>query len=399
MGIFNRLFQYLREPIDTQRAEFMAGAPAFTPFSGNAYENDIFRSAVHAIATNAAKLKGKHIVYSKYNNKRESGDPALNRLLETRPNPYMSAYDMIYKLVTHLYIHNNAFAYLQKNNRGTLTAIYPLSANNVEFVSDEQEKLYMRFLFGDGQQVTLPMDEVLILRRHFNSNDLLGNDNMAINNVLDLAHTQDEGLRESVKNSAQLRGILKFNQVMSPEKLKEEKEAFKRDYLNMNNNGGVAVIDNKLDYTPLNADTHSLDTSQMEIVKRKIYDYLGVGETIINGTYSEDEWSAFYESTLEPIALQMSQELTEKLFTEREYSFGHRIIFESNRLQFASNESKTRMLKELVPMGLLTTNQALEILNLPPVEDGDKHIQSLNYIEKDVAKDYQLNGGNTDEGN
>ena len=35
------------------------------------------------------------------------------------------------------------------------------------------------------------------------------------------------------------------------------------------------------------------------------HDYLGISESIVNSSYSENEWAAFYESTIEPIALQM----------------------------------------------------------------------------------------------
>lgn len=48
------------------------------------------------------------------------------------------------------------------------------------------------------------------------------------------------------------------------------------------------------------------------------------------------------------------------------------------------------MIKELLPLGVLTINQALDLLNLPRVEDGDERIQSLNYIEKTLAKNYQM---------
>ena len=43
-----------------------------------------------------------------------------------------------------------------------------------------------------------------------------------------------------------------------------------------------------------------------------------------------------------------------------------------------------------MPMGLLTVNQALEILNLPSVPEGDRRIQSLNYVDADKAEEYQL---------
>ncbi|MDR1703178.1 MAG: hypothetical protein LBS19_00620 [Clostridiales bacterium] len=49
-------------------------------------------------------------------------------------------------------------------------------------------------------------------------------------------------------------------------------------------------------------------------------------------------------------------------------------------------------------MKLLTRNQALDILNLPRVSDGDEYIQSLNYIDASIADRYQLGReGNGDE--
>ncbi|HGH5535287.1 TPA: hypothetical protein ACJI40_001627 [Staphylococcus pseudintermedius] len=97
----------------------------------------------------------------------------------------------------------------------------------------------------------------------------------------------------------------------------------------------------------------------------------------------------------------MSSELTEKIFTEREQSFSNRIIFESSKLQYASNQSKSTIIKELLPLGLLTINEARDLMNLPHVEDGDERIQSLNYIEKTLAKNYQMADKEvkTDEGN
>ena len=383
----------------TERIEMLSsGTASFTPFNSNAYENDIYRSAVDAIARNAAKLRGKHIIYSKDSNQRTDGDHNLNRVLNTRPNPYMSAYDLIYKLVTHYYLHNNAFAYLEKDNRGNLIGIYPLSANQIEYVTDQTNEMYMKFLFNSGQSVTLHMSEVLVLRRHFNSNDLLGDSNTAIMAALELAHTQNEGLSESIKSSATIRGILKYNKILAPEELRKAKEEFTRDYLNMSNNGGIAALDTKTDYIPLQLSEMNIDNAQIEAVKRKVYDYLGISEVIINSTYTEDQWSAFYESVIEPLAIQLSLELTDKVFTQREQAFGNTIVFEASRLQFASNESKTNIIKELVPYGILTINQALEILNMPPVEDGHKRLQTLNVVNADLADEYQK-GDKVDEGN
>ena len=383
-----------------QRIEMLStGTPFFTPFNGDAYENDIFRSAVDSIARNVAKIKGSHIIYSKAKDTRIEGDANLNRLLGWRPNPHMSAYDFLYKITTHLYIHNNAYALLNKDENGNLISIYPILANHVEYMSDEYGNLHCKFLFANGEEHIFPTTHLMILRRHFNSNDLLGDDNKSVLPALELAYTQNVGMTKAIENSSHLKGILKFTQTLSDERLDERIKHFTEHYMSMSNNGGVAPLDATVDYIPLKADDVSINHTEIEAIKTKVYDYLGIGESIVNSTYTESEWSAFYESVIEPIALQLSQELTEKIFTDREFSFGNRIIFESNRLQFASNENKIKYLKELVPMGLITINQALEILNLPPIEEGNERLQSLNYINKEISAEYQLNKSKGDKQN
>ena len=377
----------------------MNGGPAIiTKISGNAYESDIYRSAVDSIARNVAKLKPVHVVTIERN--RKDGDNSLNRILQVRPNQYMTSYDMIYKIVTHYYLYNNAFAYLQKDENGKLTGIYPLSPVNMEYLTDLTGELYCRFFFAGDKQVTLPFRDVFTIRRFYNSNDLLGDKNTAILNTLDLAHTQNEGIANSIKSSATIKGLLKYNQILSPENLKKEKEEFIKDYLSISNNGGIAALDSKMDYVPLEIKGVAIDNEQMSAIKQKIYDYLGVSEKIVNSTYNEDEWSAFYESVVEALGVQISLELTDKIFTQREQAFGNSILMEANRLQFASNTTKVNMIKELFPLGLFTVNQALEILNLPSIEDGERRVQTLNVANTKIVDEYQMNKkGVKNEGN
>lgn len=390
MNIFARIFGRVKPPASgTSRAEIIGGGNSFSAWSGNAYGNDIYRGAVDAIARNAAKLKGSHVI--KYrDHERVEGDCRINRILQIEPNPYMSAFDMLYKLITHYYLYNNAFAFMQRDERGQLAAVFPLNPVHTEFLSDEGGALYCRFLFSGGKETVLPYADIIHLRRNFNGNDILGDPNDALSPALQLAHTQNEGIISAIKSGASIRGILKRSQLANAEMLKEIQENFVRDYLDITNNGGIAVLDNASDYVPLDNKPYAIDEKQMQAVKTKIYDYLGVSEAIVNSGYNEDQWAAFYESTIEPLALQLSLEFTRKLFNDRERAFGNSVTFESGRLQFSSNATKLNTIRELMPMGLLTVNQALEILNLPSVPDGDRRIQSLNYVDADKAEEYQL---------
>ena len=390
MAILDRLFRKQSKTAVATAAQ-MINEPTgvFTAYNGDAYSNDIYRGAVDAIARNIGKLKGGHVIRYADHDKIE-GDCKLNRLLQVRPNPYMSAYDLLYKMATHYYLYNNAFALLERDNRGELTGIYPVTCTSVQMLSDRLNNLYCLFYFKSGKQALLPYRDIIHLRRNFNSDDLLGDDNKALYPALELAHTQNEGIITGIKAGANIRGILKFTQLMGATQLQKAKEDFIADYLSVSNDGGVIAVDQQMEYTPIESKPVILTADQTQEVKKKIYDYLGISENIVNSNYTEDQFSAFYESTIEPFAVALSLEFTAKIFNDREQAFGNSIMFESGRLQFSSNSTKVNLIKELLPMGMLTVNQALEILNLPAIEDGDRRIQSLNYIDIEHAAEYQL---------
>jgi len=390
LNIFTRIFKKKDIQSLTRAGIVEAGAAQFTAWGGGAYDSDLYRGAVDAIARNAAKLKASHVIKS--GGIRQSADEKINRLLQVQPNPYMSAFDMLYRFVTHYYLYNNAFAYLDKDGRGDITAIYPIRAGSMDFMSDNSGAFYCRFRLSGGNTVILPYADIIHLRRHFNSNDLLGENNNAIIPALELAHTQNEGIIQGIKSGARIRGILKFEQILNPEKMKQEKDRFIDDYLSISNEGGVIATDMKTAYQPLELKPAIIDEKQTEAAKIKIYDYLGISSKIVNSSYNEDEWAAFYESVIEPLAVQMSLEFTRKIFNDREQAFGNSILFESGRLQFSSNSTKVKLIAELMPYGLLTVNQALEILNLPAVADGDKRLQTLNVVDASKANIYQLEG-------
>ena len=400
MALLDRFFKRKPQAVATSATpvELLSGNAAFTQWGGNAYENDIYRAAVDAIARNAAKLKGCHIIQT--GEVKKPATDKVNRLLQVQPNRYMNAYDMLYKVVTHYYLYNNGFLLIQRDG-AEIQGFYPLNPTQVDFLTDAAGNLYARFQFRNGSQFIADYRDVIHLRRNFNSNDLLGDDNAALYPALELADTQNQGIVNGIKAGANIRGIIHFTQIMAPEKLKEEKEAFIADYLSISNDGGVVATDQKMEYTPIESKPATIDAEQLKAVKSKIYDYLGVSESIVNSSYTENEWASFYESTIEPVALQLGLEFTRKLFTEREIAFGDTVILESSRLQFSSNATKVSLIKELMPYGLLTVNECREILNLgaiPDADGGNKRFQTLNVVDADKANTYQVgqDGGSGD---
>ena len=364
MSILSRLFAKQEKP-----QAYVTIENTFSSFSGTAYSNAAFRAAVDAIGRHTAKLQA------------HSGDRGLETLLNEAPNAYMSGYDLLYKTAAAYFTHNNAFMLLQREG-GRVSAVYPIAPQSVEFRPGADGALYLECLFPDGRQVTFAYSDIIHLRRHFLTNDLLGDSNAPLYPLLDTAETLNQGISASVKNGTSIRGVLKFTSLVNPAQVKQEKEQFVSDYFNPANTGGIAATDQRFDFVPTNVTPYTVPKEQIEAVNRQIYDYLGVGASIISGTYTEDEFSAFYESTVEPFALQLSQEFKLKS--------GAEITFTAERLEFSSADTKIKLLHEAAPLGLITVNEARQLLALPPVDDGDRRLQSLNYVSADKADAYQL---------
>lgn len=291
---------FARQPETVERVQVMSGSPAiFTQFTG--WQSDVYRAAVDAIARNASKLRISHVV--SYSGQRKQGDTQLNRILQVRPNPYMSAADWLYKTTTSYYVNNNAFSFLQKDVRGNTVGIWPMVPLQMEFVTDASNILYCRFIFAGSRTVIMPYTDVFHIRRHFHGNDLLGGSNVPIIPALDLANVQNEGMTQAIKAGANVRGILRYTQVLSPEKLKQEQEAFITDYLSIANQSGIVCLDSKAEYMPLNSSPIVIDERQLAAVETKIYKYLGISPEIVSSNYTEDQFSAFLESVLEPLGL------------------------------------------------------------------------------------------------
>lgn len=408
-GLFEALFgKRPSVPAQTTQLKMLnAYTPYFMSYSGEPYDNDIVRSAVHAIASNAAKLKPSHI--------RRSGgvitktDSQLEWLLQYRPNPYMNTYDFLYKTVTQLFLTNNAFVYVMPDPiTGKPQGFYPLNSIGVDLLeaAGDDDTVYAKFYFMNGKTVVVPYDDIIHLRRFYYKNDMYGEThNTALTPILQVITTINSGIINAVKSSAYLRGLLKFTQnMMKPEDIKKQRDDFIADYMDVTNNGGVAALDAKADYTELKGDPKIIDDKTMALVRDEVYRYFGVSDAIVTSNYNEEQWNAFYESVIEPLAVQMSLEFTTKVFSDKELGFGNEIVFEANRLQYASAKTKIQLAAQLGPLGMFTIDELREVFNLPPLPDGEgsKRMQTLNVVDASKANKYQVgedddNGSETDE--
>ena len=367
MGFLN-FFKPLKSLKQARWRELGAYTAVFSPFGSNIWRSDLVRSCIRAISEHTSKANAV------------SSKPEIAQLLNTKPNMYMNGKDFLTKIRNWLEVKNTAFIYI---NREPLTAkmlgFYPVPYESFEGIEAEGE-LFIKFYFAGNseRQLILPWADLAVMRKDYYSSDIWGDDNGAILEKLDIINTADQGVANAVKSTANLRGILKSTKAMlKREDIKEQQQQFIEDYMNLSNNAGIASLDASMDFQPIKMEPIVADSSLVKEYRDDVFRYFGVNDKILMSQYNEDEMEAFYEARIEPFLVALGTELTRKVFTDRELALKNYIIYESNRIGYASNKTKLNMI-QLVDRGILTPNELRQVFNLAPYDGGDEFIRRLD---------------------
>ena len=375
MNILKRFFNRSPSAIRFQMIEDRGNG--FYSWDGKLYKSDIVRACIRPKIKAIGKLIPEHIRNNKQEGFAINPEPYIRFLLE-EPNPYMSGQVFFEKMTMQLALNNNAFAVLVRDENGYPTEMYNVPCVSAEAIYDNKGLLYIKFTNKNGKIVTFPYTDIIHIRQDFNDNDIFGESpRESLLPLMNVISTTDQGIITAVKTSGVIRCLLKYNSSLRPEDLRKNVKQFTEDFLSTENEGGAAGVDSKAEAQQIDPKDYVPNAAQLDRTTQRIYSFFNTNEKIVQSNFNEDEWNAYYESEIEPIAMQLSNEFTRKLFTRRERGFGNKIIFAANNLQYASMNTKLG-LQAMVDRGAMTPNEWREVLNLPPVEDGDKPLRRLD---------------------
>ncbi|MEF3313318.1 phage portal protein [Paenibacillus sp. GYB004] len=408
-GLINKGKEYIR-------AKMMNGyIPIFSQFGDNIYASDIVQNCIDIIATEISKLQPRHIRHDN-SGKQVTPKGNLNRLFKFGPNELMTTRDFLEKVIWLLYLNYNVFIYPMyeqdsESNSRVYKGLYPLNPYQVDFLQDEAGMLFVKLFFRSGDSFTLPYSDVIHIRKKFSVNDIMGGgqngqpDNAALLKVLQINDVVLQGLEKGIKTSMSVRGVIKIATMLDDESQKAERERFEK--LMMSGDSGIMPLDLKGDFIPVNIDPKMVDKDTLSFLRSTAQEWYGVSQAILSRDYTDEQYQAFYESTLEPLVIGLGQAFSKTIFTPRELDMGNEIVFYHKNMMFLSTAAKLNLIKTTGEQGLLTDDQKLAILGFPPLEDGtgSRRTMSLNYIDVNLANAYQMgrksttNGGKGDEQN
>lgn len=377
MGAFDKLFGKIK--VKKQLGTFFqmldGYTPVFTTYDGGVYEMELTRACIHTFATHCSKLQ-PHV---------EGADPTgLQAILDSKPNPFMLSAQFLYKTATIYEAQNTCFILPVLDQWDRIIGYYPAAPDQTELREKDGEP-FVVYTFGTGEKAAIELSRVGVISKYLYRNDILGEDNSALNPTMQLISTQNQGIAEGIKNSASFRFMATVNNFLKGKDLEHERQTWVKANLGPES-GGLALFPNA--YTnvqQIQSVAKIVEPEQLRLIEGRVYTYFGCNEKILHNQASGDDWSAYYEGKVEPFALQLSQALTCMTYTANQRTRGDAIFWSSNRTQYMTNADKLQVSSQLFDRGILSTNMVMDIWHLPHVEGGDKR-----YIRKEYTEISQL---------
>ena len=371
MSLFSTLFP--KQSVDLATTGYLRTLvgyePVFHSFNGGIYEATLCRSAIHAIATHSAKLRP---VVTK--------DKRLQTILEYQPNPWQDTFKFLYKLRTILECENTAFIIpIFDEYYERVTGFYPVQPSRAE-IRETDEGRFVIFEFANRRRAAVEFSNVGILNKFFYKSEFFGESNASLYPTLDLLSTQQQGMKEGIKQGATVRFLGKLAAALKPSDIEAERERWNKSNLSIENANGIALFDAKYsDVKQITSSPYTIAADDVEAISSNVYNYFGANKKILQNAYTSQEWSAFYEGNIEPFAVQLALVLTNLLYTENQKNRGNRVELTSNRLQYADVTEKLKVVQGLMDRGMLSPNEGREIFQLAPRDGGDEYYIRAEY--------------------
>ena len=406
MGWFDGLFK--KQPKNSKYAPSLDGyMPIYSQFGTNIYASDVVQQALKCIVDEMKKLRPTHVRMNGHDPVPVRGN--VQDVLNA-PNQLMTTTEFLEKVVWLLLMNYNAFViptyytWVDEKTgveRRYYDSLYPIRPTQVDFIEDAGGRLFVKFWFWNGETTTIPYNDVIHIKYNYAMNEYMGGnelgqpDHTALLNTLELNNTLLNGIAKAMNSSYAVNGIVKYNTMLDDGSTEANVKLLEKKL--QNSESGLLPLDLKAEFVPLNRDIKLVDEDTLKFIDNKILRNWGIPLDILTGDYTKEQYEAFYQKTLEPLIAAMSQAFSKKMFTSRERAFGNEIKFYPKDLIFMTTGQKIELVNLLSPTGALFENEKRTMFGLVPLPELEgKRYMSLNWVDADMANQYQASKVNID---
>ena len=309
--------------------------------------------------------------------------PTLQTKLRLKPNNWQTWSQFLYRTSTILDMHNTCVIVPVYDELMNPVGYYPVLPKRCEIVEFEGVPL-LRYEFADGLKASTYLEECAILTKFQYKSDFFGETNTALTPTMELIHMDNQAVEDAVKSGGRISFIAKVGNFTKVSDLEKERKRFNESAFRSDSGGGILLFPNTYsDIKQVTSNPYTVPEAELNEIRTNVYNYFAVNEDVLQSKAFGDAWSAFYESVIEPFAIQFSETMTQAMFSDKERAMGSMVMATSNRLQYMTTKEKLDVSAQMADRGILSFNEIRDIWNLAPIEGGDRRIIRGEYYNAD----------------
>ena len=309
----------------------------------------------------------------------------LYSILHDIPNPEMTSFDLWTMLASHVFGRGNGLAEIQYNERGQVTALWPLLPNNVELVRNANYDLRYRVTLPSGEKRVLRPDQVFHLRG-LTKEGLWGQSVLTMHrNAVGLARATEDYGGAYFNNNAEPGVVLKHPTTLSDAAYERMSESWEQAHMGLNQSHRMAILEEGTDIVKVGFnpnDSQMLETRKFQVIE--IARMFGIPPHLLfelsNATFTNIEHQSleFVIYHLRPWLVSFEQQILRSLFLERERKAGYYTEFLVDGITRGDLSTRFNAYSVGLQNGIFSINEVRRLENMNSIEGGDTHFVPLN---------------------
>lgn len=222
-------------------------------------------------------------------------------------------------------------------------------------------------LVGRNEELTLRKDFVGIIENPLYS--VMNEPNSTLRRLIHKLNLLD--IMDNQNSSGKLDLIIQLPYVVKSTARKDQAEKRRKDIEDqlVGSKYGIAYTDGTEKITQLNRPVENNLLKQIEILTSMLYSQLGLSESILDGTASEQELINYYNRTLEPILSAIKDEFNRKFLTKTARTQGHMLKFFNEPFRLVPANNMAEIADKFTRNEILTSNEVRALIGFTPSSD------------------------------
>lgn len=220
---------------------------------------------------------------------------------------------------------------------------------------------------GQKEDIVLPKNYVAIIENPLYS--IMNEPNSTAQRLIRKLNLLD--VIDEKSGSDKLDLIIQLPYVIKSDLRRQQAEKRREDVENQlaNSKYGVAYTDGTERITQLNRPVENNLLSQVEYLTSMLYGQLGITKSVMEGTADEKTMMNYYNRTIEPILLAITEEMTRKFLTKTARSQHKAIVFFDDPFRFVPVSTIATIADTFTRNEILTANEVRQIIGMKPSSD------------------------------